>query len=91
MLIGVFTGITYINQDFVLNYMKTTPDHALKSLILTGIDGGYSTLPSLREYVKNTPYVHNGEEYYYRLSDLDFSGNITYHKTIKAAQEEQLL
>jgi len=45
--------------------MKGTPDHSLKNLILTGISQGYQTLPSLREYVRITPYMYDGNEHFY--------------------------
>lgn len=51
----------YINQDNVLNCMKTTPDHALKNLILTGIYEKNQTLEEIREYVRITPYEYEDE------------------------------
>lgn len=70
----------YINQDVVLNSMKATPDHSLKNLILTGIYEGYSTLPSLREYVRITPYIRDGEENFY-TNESGLSSGINYLKS----------
>lgn len=60
--------------------MKLTPDNALKNLIITGIHEGNQTLPSLREYVRITPYVHNGEEHFYN-NESGLTSGINYLKS----------
>jgi len=44
-----------IPAESELNYMKITPDGAIKILILTGIYEGNQTFSLLREYVEITP------------------------------------
>ena len=60
--------------------MKLTPDGALKFLIVTGISQGNQTLQALREFVRITPYIHNGEEYYYE-NDSGLTSGINYLKS----------
>jgi len=72
--------IRYLNQDFLLKSMRTTPDHALKNLILTGIFEGNQTLPTLREYVGITPYVHNGDAHFYN-NESGLTSGINYLKS----------
>jgi len=59
--------------------MKTTPDGALKFLIVTGIYKGNQTLDEIRKYVRITPYTHGGEEYYYS-NESGLSSGINYLK-----------
>ena len=60
--------------------MKATPDHALKNLILTGIYEGNQTLQGIREFVRITPYIRNGEEFYYR-NESGLTSGINYLKS----------
>ena len=75
---GCISLIRYINQDVVLNSMKT-PDHALKNLILTGIYEGNQTLQGIREFVRITPFTIDGEEFYYR-NESGLTSGINYLK-----------
>lgn len=61
--------------------MKATPQNgALKFLLLTGISQGHQTLQALREYVRITPYVHNGEKHFY-TNESGLSSGINYLKS----------
>jgi len=60
--------------------MKATPDHALKILLLTGISQGHQTLPSLREYVRITPYIRDGEKHFY-TNESGLTSGINYLKS----------
>ena len=59
--------------------MKATRDGELKNLILTGIYAGNQTLGEIREYVRITPYIRDGEEFYYR-NESGLSSGINYLK-----------
>ena len=62
-----------------MNYMKATPDHSLKNLILAGIYEGNQTLQEIREYVRITPYIRDGEEHFYN-NESGLTSGINYLK-----------